>query len=105
MAAWNLPGGHFVGNVDDPRDNCHGGVPYDPPNIVDLVISCQRGLVAAGCVPGETDWRSGWSDGRFEAPYSTDAAAKFHARFYPGQPYPGEIWDDDYAVLRRVIGA
>lgn len=99
---WPLPKGHYVGDIKGPAES-HGGHPqYDSPEVRAFVKNVQQWLIYRGCVPNAASnaWStSTWADGRFEAPWSTQAAAVWHSRFYPGQPYPEQIWSDDYARL------
>lgn len=97
---WILPRGHYIGDIKGPA-NCHGGDPrYDSPEVIALIKNVQEWFIYRGAVPGVTNWQaSNWDDGRFQRPYSTDAAIRWHARYYPHQPYPDQIWSDDYARL------
>lgn len=94
---WPFPAGHYVGDRKGPARS-HGGYFAGERAFVQNV---QQWFIYHGCVPGQTNWRSGWADGLFDAPYSTQAARTWHARFYPGQPYPEQIWSDDYDRLAR----
>lgn len=98
---WILPRGHYVGDIKGPARS-HGGDPrYDSAAVIALVRNVQQWLTYHGCVPGVTNWRSGWADGRFERPYSTDAMTRWHQRFYRNQPFPDQCWSDDYDRLSR----
>ncbi|NUP83920.1 MAG: hypothetical protein HOV96_40980, partial [Nonomuraea sp.] len=94
---WNLPAGHYYGNIHGPATSHGGYYASERP----FVQNIQQWLIYHGCVPGVNDFQaSGWDDGRWEAP--TDAAMSlWHARFYPGQPYPAQCWADDYDRLAR----
>lgn len=99
---WNLPRGHYYGNMNGGNAQ-HGGDPrYDSPAIQDFVGNIQAWLIYKGCVPGVTNWKtSGWDDKRWEA--ATDQAmVRWHARYYPGQPKPAQCWSDDYDRLARA---
>lgn len=98
VMGWPFPRNHYVGDIKGPAAS-HGG--YYPGERA-FVQNVQQWLIYAGCVPGVSDWRSGWADGKFEAPYSTNAAVAFHNIYYGGQPYPAQMWSDDYAVLIKV---
>jgi hypothetical protein len=100
---WIVPGGEWLGNVLGP-DAQHGGDPrWDSAAIRRLVANVQQHLIWRACVPGVLpgSWgTSGWADGLWEG--ATDVAmATWHARYYPGQPYPAQCWSDDYEVLTR----
>lgn len=102
LPAWNLPAGHYVGDIKGPARS-HGGYYANERPLIEAI---QRALIFLNCVPGvaRTTWAtSSWADGRFERPYSTDAAVRFHNAFYPGQPYPDQIWSDDYAKLKEAV--
>ncbi|MBP2323317.1 hypothetical protein JOF56_003702 [Kibdelosporangium banguiense] len=98
--AWNLPAGHYYGNIAGPAKS-HGGY-YSAER--DEVRNIQQWLIYHGCVPGvpSSAWASsGWADGKWEGP--TDGAmATWHARFYAGQPFPAQCWRDDYDRLARA---
>lgn len=98
--AWNLPSGHYYGNVAGPNQS-HGGY-Y--ANERPFVRNIQQWLIYRGCVSGvgSSQWASsGWADGKWEN--ATDAAmVNFHDRFYGGQPYPKQCWSDDYDRLARA---
>jgi hypothetical protein len=97
--AWVLPAGHWLGNVAGGATQ-HGGIPHDPPAVQELVLHAQRVFVATGCVPGVSDWRSGWADRKWEA--ATDAACRrWFARHRPGQTWTDRVYRDDYAVIAR----
>lgn len=96
LPGWSLPRGHYYGHKAGPAAS-HGG--YYPAER-GAVQAIQRRFIAAGCVPGITDWRSGWADGLWEDPTSAACRAWF-ARYRPGQPYTDRIYSDDYAVLGR----
>lgn len=96
LPAWFLPRGHYFGNVAGPAAS-HGGY-Y--PNERDAVRAIQRRFIAAGCVDGVGDWRSGWADGKWEN--ATDSACReWFRRYRPGQQYTDRIYSDDYAILAR----
>lgn len=94
--AWPF-GGQYVGDIKGPAASHGGYYASERP----FVQNCQQWLIYHGCVPGITDWHSGWADGKFERPYSTDATVRWHQRFYPNQPYMDQIWSDDYDRLAR----
>lgn len=96
--AWPFPPGHYVGDIRGPVTS-HGGY-Y--ANERPFIRNVQQWFIFRGVVPGvpSSSWStSGWADGRFERPYSTDAAREWHRKFYTGQPYPEQIWRDDYERL------
>lgn len=95
--AWPFGRGQYVGDIKGPAASHGGFYASERP----FIQNVQQWLIYHGCVPGQTNWRSGWADGKFEAPYSTQAARAWHARFYPGQPYPEQVWADDYDRLAR----
>lgn len=94
--AWTLPAGHYLGDIAGPAASHGGFYAAERP----LVQWAQRAFIAAGCVPGISDWRSGWADGRWEAP-TTEACRRWFARYRPGQPFTTRIYRDDWAVLGR----
>ncbi|MDT8915792.1 hypothetical protein [Amycolatopsis sp. PS_44_ISF1] len=98
--AWNLPTGHYYGNLRGPAAS-HGGF-YGSER--DEVRNIQQWLIYHGCVAGvpASAWAtSSWADGKWEGP--TDTASRvWHDRFYPGQPYPTQVWRDDYGRLARA---
>jgi hypothetical protein len=96
LPAWDLPAGHYFGHKAGPARS-HGGF-YASER--DNIQAIQRKFVALGCVPGITDWRSGWSDGLWEDA-TTAACRRWFARFRPSQPVHTQIWADDYAFLAR----
>ena len=96
--AWPFPVGHYVGDVKGPAKS-HGG--FYPAERY-FVENVQRWLIFRGCVSNvsASQWQfSGWADGLFQRPYSTNAATEWHRRFYSNQPYPDQIWADDYQRL------
>jgi N-acetylmuramoyl-L-alanine amidase len=97
--SWNLPAGHYYGNIAGPAQS-HGGINAAEQRFVKNI---QQWLIYKGCVPGvpSSAWStSGWADGRWEA--ATDTACRtWHARFYPNQPQPAQVWSDDYDRLAR----
>lgn len=96
--AWPFPANQYVGDINGPAAS-HGGY-Y--PNERWFIKNVQQWLVYKGCVPGvdPNSWAyTGWCDGLFQAPYSTNAAIAWHNQYYPGQPFPDEIWRDDYVRL------
>jgi N-acetylmuramoyl-L-alanine amidase len=97
---WDLPRGHYYGNIRGPARS-HGGYHVRERPFVQNI---QQWLIWRGCVaevPSRDHNRSGWDDGLWEA--ATDRAMiEFHRRFYPGQPYPAQCWADDYDRLARV---
>lgn len=98
--AWNLPSGHYYGNASGPAQS-HGGY-YAAER--DEVQKIQQWFIYLGCVPGVSPsaWNtSGWADGRWESP-TDDACRRWHERYYPGQPYPTQLWSDD---LRRLFAS
>lgn len=101
--SWPLAGQNRLGNWQNPSVFVHGGnLRYDSQRIHELVQNCQAWFIYKGCVPGVTNWQtSGWDDGLWEA--ATDQACiRWHAKFYPNQPAPKEIWYDDYLRLARA---
>lgn len=94
LPAWNLPRGHYYGDLHGPAAS-HGG--YFVGERV-AIRAIQQRLIYLGCVPGVTNWRSGWADGRWEQP-TTDAVARWFARYRPGQPFTTRLYADDYRVL------
>lgn len=97
---WILPAGHVFGNMNDPSSKVHGGHPRaDSQAIKDFVGNIQAWLIFRGCVPGVTNWQtSGWDDTKWEGA-TDEACIRWHARYYPGQKAPKQIWADDYARL------
>lgn len=99
---WVVPAGQWLGNVLGP-DAQHGGdLRWDSEAVHSLVRCVQQWLIFRGCVDGlpSSGWAAGWADGLWEG--ATDVAmATWHARYYPGQPYPAQCWEDDYEVLTR----
>lgn len=95
--SWPFARGQYVGDINGPAASHGGAYASERP----FIANVQQWLIYHGCVPGQADWHSAWADGRFQRPYSTDAAARWHARFYAGQPYPDQIWADDYDRLAR----
>ncbi|WP_394620978.1 N-acetylmuramoyl-L-alanine amidase [Lentzea sp. JNUCC 0626] len=98
--AWPFRADHYVGDRLGP-DASHGGWFVAERGFIKNV---QQWLIYKGVVPGvpASSWAtSGWADGLFDKPYSTDAAIEWHRRYYPNQPYPDQIWSDDYDRLAR----
>jgi LysM repeat protein len=94
--AWDLPAGHYLGHIAGP-ERSHGGADLlDRDN----VLYVQRKWITLGCVPGITDWRSPWADGRWEDA-TTAACRRWFARFRASQPVHTQVWSDDYAFLAR----
>lgn len=95
----NFPfGNQYVGDRKGPAASHGGYYAGERP----FVANVQAWLIYHGCVPGVADWQaSNWDDGLFDAPWSTNAAATWHDRFYPGQPYRDRIYADDYDRLAR----
>jgi hypothetical protein len=92
--SWPYSGKNHFGNIAG--DNySHGGYSVQERA---WVKSIQQWFIYRGCVPGITNWQSGWADGKWENA-TDDACIRWHARYYPGQPKPKEIWSDDYARL------
>lgn len=96
---WNLPRGFYYGNMDGPDQsigaNFSGGR-YYPNQFVQYI---QQWFIWLGCVPGINNWEiSGWDDGKWENA-TDDACRRWHAKYYPHQPYPDQIWSDDLARL------
>lgn len=91
---WPFSGRHHFGNIAG-DDYSHGGYTAQERVWVKII---QQWLIYRGCVPGITDWWSGWADGLWEDA-TDDACIRWHARYYPNQPAPKEIWSDDYARL------
>jgi hypothetical protein len=97
---WPLPAGHWLGDVHGPARS-HGGDPrYDGPATIAAIQWVQRRLIAKGYVPGVRDWRSGWADGKFEAP-TVAAVAAWQRAEMPGTQFYGQVWSDDYRALAR----
>lgn len=97
LSPFPYSGRHHFGNIAG-DDYSHGGYTAGERT---WVKNIQQWLIFRGCVPGVSDWRSGWADGKWEG--ATDAAMiRFHARFYPNQPQPDECWADDYDRLARA---
>lgn len=95
---WPFASGHYVGDIKGPAKSHGGYYATERP----FVRNVQQWFIYRGCVSGvpASSWASnGWADGKFERPYSTNAATEWHRRFYPGQPYPEQIWRDDYERL------
>jgi hypothetical protein len=91
---WPYSGKDHFGNIAG--DNySHGGYSVQERA---WVKSIQQWFIYRGCVPGITNWQSGWADGKWENA-TDDACIRWHARYYPGQPKPKEIWSDDYRRL------
>lgn len=91
---WDLPRGHYFGDIRGPNESHGGGVGIDKDN----VLWIQQKLIAAGCVPGVGDWRNGWADGKWETA-TTVAVRSWFARYRPGQKYTDRIYSDDYAAM------
>lgn len=94
--AWNLPHGHYYGNINGPAQS-HGGYYASERSYVKNI---QEWLIYHGCAAGANpDWqKSTWDDGIWGDP--TDQAMRvWHDRYYRGQPYPTQCWEDDYARL------
>jgi hypothetical protein len=100
VAPWVLPAGHWLGNVAGGVKQHGGDLRYDSQAVHEMVQTAQRYLILHGCVPGQSDWHSGWADGVW-GPQTDGPMATWHARFYPGQQYPSQCWSDDYARLTR----
>jgi hypothetical protein len=97
--AWNLPAGHYYGNIAGPARS-HGGY-YASERA--FVRNIQQWLIWHQCVTGELreDWAtSGWADSKWEK-YTDWAMGTWHLRFYPNQPEPYQCWSDDYDRLAR----
>lgn len=94
LPAWSLPGGHYYGHIKGPAAS-HGGF-YEGERRA--VQGIQRRFIAAGCVPGVSDWRSGWADGLWEDA-TTQACRRWFARRRPSQPFTTRIYSDDYGWL------
>ena len=94
---WDLPAGHYYGNIAG-NAKSHGGATAGERAHVRVI---QQWLIYRGCVPGVDPARwatSTWADGKWQA--ATDTAMRtWHSRFYPGQPQPAQCWSDD---LRRL---
>lgn len=95
--AWDLPAGHYFGNIAGPAKS-HGGY-YASER--DNVLWIQRKFIQLGCVAGIRDWRSGWADGKWEDA-TTAACRVFFSRFRASQPIHTQIWKDDYAAMARL---
>ncbi len=96
LPRWNLPAGHWYGHRNGPAASHGGFYPHERP----AIQAIQRRFIAAGCVPGVADWRSGWADGLWEDATSA-AARRWFARHRPGQQFADRIYSDDYAALNR----
>jgi hypothetical protein len=96
LPAWSLPRGHYYGLITGPAAS-HGGYYASERPAIQAI---QRRLIAKGYVPGISDWRSGWADGRFEQP-TADAVTRFQRAEMPGTTFYGQVWSDDYARLAR----
>jgi len=96
---WPFGKGGYVGDIKGPAASHGGFYPSEQP----FVRNVQQWLIYHDCtsVPASSWQNSGWADGKFQAPYSTQAARIWHNRFYSGQPYPEQIWADDYDRLAR----
>jgi len=95
--SFNLPAGHYYGNITGPAAS-HGGY-YASERAAVKVI--QQWLIFRGCVKGVDSSRwatSTWADGVWGDP-TDKAMALWHSRFYPGQPFPKQCWGDDLARL------
>lgn len=97
---WPFTGQHRFGNWMNPSALVHGGnLKYDSQATHNFVANIQAWLIYKGCVPGVTNWKtSGWDDGLWEGA-TDEACIRWHARFYPNQKLPKEIWSDDYSRL------
>jgi hypothetical protein len=97
LPQWKLPNGHYYGNLNGPASS-HGGYFSSEKPIIKLI---QQWFVYKNCVPGipSIAWSTtGWADGRWED--ATDAACVlWHNKYYTGQPYPKQLWSDDYYRL------
>lgn len=96
VLTWNLPAGHYYGNILGPV-NCHGGYYASERPFVQNI---QRWLIFHGCTPipaSAWSW-STWADGLWQTATDT-AMVTWHNRFYPVQPYPKQCWSDDYRRL------
>jgi hypothetical protein len=96
IIAWPLKPGEWFGNWRG-GEKQHGGF-YAAER--GWVRNIQQWLIYRGCTPvSYNQWASSrWADGLWEAA-TDEAMAQFHRRFYPGQPYPGQCWADDYRRL------
>jgi N-acetylmuramoyl-L-alanine amidase len=102
--AWILPPGHYVGAMEGPAQSHGGDARYDSPDVRNLVRNVLQWFVYHGCVPGvpAAQWATtGWTNTGWEGRYTDPVCAAWHARFYPGQPKPTQIWQDDYDRLAR----
>jgi hypothetical protein len=98
LPAWDLPAGHWFGNKAGGATQ-HGGFYIGER---DNIKGIQRAFIVLGCVPGVSDYRSGWADGLWET--ATDVACRnWFARYRPGQQYTDRVYADDYAALQRNI--
>lgn len=94
-------GTQYVGDIAGAGTSHGGYFAWERP----FIKTVQQWLVYLNCVPGVPSgawpWTN-WCDGLFTRPYSTDAAVRFHQRFYPNQQYMDRIYSDDYARLVRA---
>lgn len=96
--AWNLPSGHYYGNIAGPARSHGGWNAWEKPYVANI----QQWLIYHGCAAGANpDYRaSTWDDGIWGDP--TDRAMEvWHDRYYRGQPYRAQCWSDDYDRLAR----
>jgi hypothetical protein len=100
--AWNLPAGHWYGNRNGPAKS-HGGYYVserdEVRNIQQWLVYRGHARSGSGALIPPSSWRTTtWADGIWES--QTDAAMiRWHRVSYPGQQYPAQCWQDDYARL------
>lgn len=94
--AWDIPLGQWLGDIAGPAASHGGGAAIDRDN----VLWWQRALIALGCVPGQSDFHSGWADAKWQRP-TTEATRTWFARFSPGQKFTDRAYHDDW---NRMIG-
>jgi len=96
--AWDIPAGHYLGHIAGPNESHGGAVALDRDN----VLWWQRGLIALGCVAGQSDFNSGWADAKWEDA-TTVATRTWFARFYPGQQFTDRAYRDDWNRMIDIL--
>lgn len=99
LPAWpasHMPPHNYFGLITGPNESHGGGVAWEKP----FVQAAQHRLVAKGYVPGQRDWRSGWSDSIF-GPETAAAVARFQHAEMRNTTLFGQLWSDDWAQLAR----
>lgn len=94
---WNLPSGHYYGNILGPNES-HGG--YYPKER-DWVRRIQKALIRLGHARRNngapvSDPNGGWADGKYEQA-TVDAVKRFQAA--NGLIQTGNVWPDDWERL------